>query len=90
MTKKEINLEIPFLGLDEKPIGERTLGKELADVLAMSQSQDPLKTITWAMSLAKGEALSLDVSDVEKLKSMVKEMKTTTDLFRARVLMQLS
>lgn len=69
-----VALDKPVLNLSGEPIaGGHTLGRLLATHLAAlpNNPQHRLKFFTWALSLHKGETLTLDRADFELLKQLV-------------------
>lgn len=74
MTKLSLNK--PFLDLDGNDIPNQTMCKNIASAIAQFGKGDTLKLWGWALSLNKGEDLTLDDSDLEAFKKIVKE---TTD-----------
>lgn len=71
-----MNLNFPLVTLGDKPIknqdGEDSVaGKELAIRLFQSNIPDPIKWNEIARKLYAGEEISLDKSDMEKLKSFI-------------------
>lgn len=70
---------------DEKD-QEITLGKMLANQLAFSGKGDALKLFNWAQKMYAGEALDLDPTDTETLKSAIKDNEQLTILAKAQLL----
>lgn len=89
----QLDLNIDVKNLDGTPMldGENPvkLGKALASQLAQSQTDDPLKTWTWATKLHAGEAIELDPSDVAKFRTTVMSLTQASDMLKAQVLLAL-
>lgn len=83
---KEVNLNFPILGLDGKEIPEANAGKLLAETLSSHNEGDALKFFGWARKLYVGEALSLDASDLGKLKEFVQNSKFLPNITKAQIL----
>ena len=85
----ELQLNKQFLGLDGKPMEGQTVGQFLAQALASASKGDSLKYWGWATKLYAGEALTLDASDAETMKSFVRENEGLTALAKAQILEEL-
>lgn len=78
MSLKNLNFDKSIIGFDGKETGEGQLGQVLARVLASEASEDKLEFIKyagWVKQLWAKEPLSLDKSDLDKLKSLVEKTK---------------
>lgn len=79
MSNKVLNFDRPLKGFDGKPEGsDLKLGQLLARVLGSEDSNDKLdfvKIAGWVKLLWNGEDLSLDKSDLEKLKGIIEKTK---------------
>lgn len=82
----KINLNNSLVGLDGKEIADSNLGKLVANILAASNKGDAAKMWHWALKLHAGEELELDPSDLETLKSFIKENEQLTILSKAQIL----
>jgi hypothetical protein len=82
----KLNLNHSLIGLDGKEIAESNLGKLVANILATSNKGDAAKMWHWALKLHAGEELELDPSDVETLKTFIKENEQLTVLSKAQAL----
>jgi hypothetical protein len=82
----KLDFNFDFIGLDDQIFEGNNAGKMLANALASSSKGDALKFWDWAKKLFKGEALDLDKSDQETLKSFVKESESFTVLAKAQIL----
>lgn len=82
----KLNLNHSLIGLDGKEIAESNLGKLVANMLATSNKGDAAKMWHWALKLHAGEELELDPSDVETLKTFIKENEQLTVLAKAQAL----
>ena len=84
MTK--INLNKAITDLDGKDIEGSNLGKLVAQMLASASKGDAMKYMAWALKFHHGEAIELDPTDLETLKTFVKENEQLTMLSKAQVL----
>jgi hypothetical protein len=82
----KLDFNFDFIGLDDQIFENNNASKMLAGALASSSKGDALKFWDWAKKLFKGEALDLDKSDQETLKSFVKESESFTVLAKAQIL----
>lgn len=89
-----LNLNVPVLGLDDKPItvdgkidGEKiTLAKSIAvNMLGKTEGIDSIKAMDWANSLYKTGEINLDASDLQLFKEWVKKYDFT-NLFKSTIL----
>lgn len=87
MKDKIINLNVKLKDLDGKDIpNSATLGKILAYQLVNEKQGDILKFYDWALKLNRGEVLTLDRSDYEKLKDYVTSNNNMSILEKAQIL----
>jgi len=82
----KINMNTPILGLDGEELANSNIGKLIAQMLVNTPKGDVLKHWNWAQALYAGEALELDQSDTETLKSFIKEHGDLTILVKAQAL----
>lgn len=74
MKYTNVNLNKPILSLAGKPLeGDPTLGRLLATYLVTlpNHPENRCKYFEWAMALHKGETLTLDTTDFERLKTLI-------------------
>lgn len=82
----KVNMNLPIIGLDGKELPESNIGKLIAQVLVQSSKGDVMKFWFWAQKLYAGEELDLDPSDIETIKSFIKENESLTILSKAQAL----
>lgn len=85
----KLNLNELLKDLDGKEIAGENLGKMLAKVLASSSEGDPIKFMSWALSLHKGEPIELDLSDAELLRNFIQANRLITNLAKNEMLVQI-
>jgi len=61
--KKLNSLTNPLTGLDGQPIGEETVGKMMANVLARAQSADSVRAMMIAMEIHGQKSVDLEDAD---------------------------
>lgn len=87
---KKLDLNFPFVGIDENPIlqqgKELIAGEVLAGVMISEVKGDAIKYFDWAVSLNKRKVIEIDESDFIKLKSLVSETEKLTILLKAQLL----
>lgn len=87
---KKLDLNFPFIGIDEKPIfqqgKELIAGEVLAGVMISEVKGDAIKYFDWAVNLNKKNVIEIDESDFIKLKSLVSETEKLTILLKAQLL----
>ena len=85
-----INLNEAITSIDGTQIKENdkpvTLGMLLGQQLAGSNKGEALKFYDWAVSLYKGDEISVDDTDLEKIKTFVKDSEQLTNLAKAQIL----
>jgi hypothetical protein len=86
MSIKTINLNNPLTDLDGKEIPDSNIGKIVAQMLVTATKGDALKFMAWALKLHAGESIEIDPSDLETLKSFIKEHEQLTILSKAQIL----
>jgi hypothetical protein len=67
----KLNLNKPFVDLDNKPVENTNMGKLLAKVLSKAVNRDPFDCYRLGLSLNKGEEISISKSDVELIRQVV-------------------
>lgn len=80
---KEVNLNFDLLALDGSKAA--IAGEVIAGLLMSEVKGDAVKFFDWAIKLNKGEIVSMDTSDVNKLKSLVENSERLTVLVKAPV-----
>lgn len=84
-----VDLNFPLYGLDEKTkIAEA--GELVASVLASQSKGDSIKLFDWALSFHKKNCVTMDASDLIKLKEIISTDVTLTALAKAPILKYLS
>lgn len=81
-----INFNKNLVDLDGKEIENANIGKIVAQTLVQTSKGDALKVWHIASKLHKGEELDLDKSDIEMLKSAIRDSETLTILTKAQAL----
>lgn len=87
----KLNLDKPLLGLDGEPVLEPNgtpvkMNLMVANVLARSKSDDPVKMLSFAIGLFKEGEIEIDLSDLDKLKDQLSKSELT-DLARGQILL---
>lgn len=81
----QVDLNFGLLGLDEKTkIGEA--GELISNILARQSKGDSIKLFDWALSFYKKLPVTMDASDLKKLKEIISEDATLTVLAKAPIL----
>lgn len=86
MKDKIINLNVSLKDLDGKEVEGSNLGKVVAGLLVSQPKGDVLKFYDWALKFNKGEAVTLDRSDYEKLKSFIADHEGLNIIAKAQIL----
>jgi len=73
-------------GLDGLPIGEETIGKMMANVLARAQSSDSVRAMMLAMEIHGAKAVDLEDADFALVKETVDKDGLLTNLGKAALL----
>jgi len=81
---KQVNLNFELKDLNEKEIGNA--GVLLAGLLMSETKGDAVKFFDWAMSFNKKEVVSMDASDLSKIKTLITETEKVTLLAKAQIL----
>ena len=86
-----LDFNVTLKGLDGKEVkddkGETlTIGKLLANQIAFTNKGDALKLFNWAQKMYAGEALDLDPTDTDTLKTLIKDNEQLTILAKAQLL----
>lgn len=81
-----LDLNIPVLDLNEKRVGDGTLGQLLASQLMASNEGDSIKFYDWALKFHNNKPVELDKSDYQTLKSFIEKSITLTNLAKAQIL----
>lgn len=92
----KIKLDMLLKDLDGKEVGEDSLGKALANLLAANSDPiEPMKGLEWAQSLWRHkegeefEELEIDTTDMAKLKKYVLDNKGMTTIAKGQILVVL-
>lgn len=85
----EINLNVKTVDLNNKPLGNQTMGESLANILVGGVKGEALKFYDWAVALNKNEKISVDESDFKKIYLFVEESDVISILLKAQLLRQL-
>ena len=86
---KKIDLNIPMTDLSGAEVKEAKLGQILGNQLVGGSKGDALKFYDWAVKLYKGDSISVDDSDFNKIKDFVNESEMLTIIAKAQILKQL-
>ena len=83
-----INLNIPICDFEGNPIpSSGTLGQLLANQIGSSAELTPaIKWLDWAISLWKGEIITVDQTDYDLIVKTVEGFKTLTVISRGQIL----
>lgn len=83
----KLNFNVPILGLDGQVAKEDgkeiPLGKILGNQLVAGTKGDALKYYDWATKMYKGEEITVDKSDANKIKEFIQNSETITILAKA-------
>lgn len=80
----QVDLNFDLIGLDGT---KAAVAGELTAGLLMSQSKgDSIKLFDWAMSFYKKEVVTMDASDLIKLKEIISNAENVTVLAKAPIL----
>ena len=88
--KKLNSLTNPLTGLDGQPIGEETVGKMLANVLARAQSADSVRAMMIAMEIHGAKSVDLEDADFALVQEAVDKDQMLTNLGKAALLTALN
>lgn len=80
----QVDLNFDLLGLDGKTAA--VAGELIAGVLMSQSKGDSIKLFDWAMSFYKKEAVTMDASDLIKLKEIISNAENITVLAKAPIL----
>ena len=81
----KVDFNKPLIGLDDEPIPDFNLGKNIANLLAQNTKGDCIKFTDWARKIYKGEVLDLDNADQITLKEFIKSLEIS-NIFEAALL----
>ena len=88
--KKLNSLTNPLTGLDGQPIGEETVGKMMANVLARAQSADSVRAMMIAMEIHGAKSVDLEDADFALVQEAVDKDQMLTNLGKAALLTALN
>jgi len=88
--KKLNSLTNPLTGLDGQPIGEETVGKMMANVLARAQSADSVRAMMIAMEIHGQKSVDLEDADFALVQEAVDKDQMLTNLGKAALLTALT
>ena len=88
--KKLNSLTNPLTGLDGQPIGEETVGKMMANVLARAQSADSVRAMMIAMEIHGAKSVDLEGADFALVQEAVDKDQMLTNLGKAALLTALN
>ena len=88
--KKLNSLTNPLTGLDGQPIGEETVGKMMANVLARAQSADSVRAMMIAMEIEGAKSVDLEDADFALVQEAVDKDQMLTNLGKAALLTALN
>jgi hypothetical protein len=87
MENKIINLNFNLKDLDGNDLNpEQNAGKIVARSLVVQPKGDAVKFYHWAISLHRGESVSLDFSDLEVLRNWIKNTDAIFVIAKAQIL----
>ena len=84
----KLNLDKNLLDLRGNP-QEKTLCDILADILAMSSTMQPAKTMMWAYDLIKSGEIEIKKDDVGFITDLIKKNQGFIDLAKAQLIEEL-
>lgn len=86
------NLNLNFIpkNFNGKNVGEETIARILANAMAFSKSQDPLKIFNIATELYKNGEINIDSSDLNLIKSFVESNQDFLNILKAQILAALN
>lgn len=82
----KIDLNFKIKGLDATDIPDSNAGKILANVLVSGTKGDALKFYGWAVKLYADEAIDVDKSDLQKIKTFVSDSDNLPIITKAQIL----
>jgi len=82
----KINLNKNLLDLEGNEIKDAHIGKVVASALAGSNKGDAIKFWHWSTKFYSCEEVELDPSDLETLRTFIKESEQMTVLSKAQIL----
>lgn len=82
----KLDLNFALKGLDGKEIGDSNAGKLVGNTLVAGTKGDALKYYDWGRKLYAGEALEIDRSDLDKIKTFIQESEAMTILAKAQII----
>lgn len=80
----QVDLNFDLFGLDNKKVAEA--GELVAGILATQTKGDAIKLLDWALSFYKKEVVTMDASDLIKLKEIITNAENVTVLAKAPIL----
>ena len=80
----QVDLNFDLLGLDGTKVA--VAGELIAGLLMSEAKGDAVKFYDWAMSFHKKEIVTMDASDISKLKTLVETSEKITILVKAPVI----
>jgi hypothetical protein len=81
----QVDLNFDLFSLDEKT-KIAVAGQLVANILASQSKGDSIKLFDWALSFYKNYSVTMDASDLKKLKEIISEDATLTVLAKAPIL----
>lgn len=86
----KINLNLPVLDLDGKPVTsgkkETNLGQTIAAALVSTSKGPAVKCLDWAIKLQNKEVLDLDTEDQDTFKGLIESSEVITNLAKGQAL----
>lgn len=86
MKDKIVSLNVNLKDLDGKEVQGTNLGKLVAGLLVSQPKGDVLKFYDWALKFNKGEVVTVDRSDYEKLKAFITDHEGLNIIAKAQIL----
>ncbi len=80
----QVDLNFDLLGLDGVKVA--VAGELVAGVLASQSKGDAIKLFDWAMSFYRKEVVTMDASDLIKLKEIISNAENVTVLAKSPIL----
>jgi len=76
----KVDFNKPLIDLEDKPIEDFNIGKNLATLLAQNTKGDCIKLTDWARQIYKGEVIDLDNADQITMKEFIKSAEISNIL----------
>lgn len=85
----QVDLNFDLFGLDQTT-KVAVAGELVAGILSVQAKGDAIKLLDWALSFYRKEVVTMDASDLIKLKEIISNAETVTILAKAPILKYLN